>query len=282
MGCPDWPTCFGRWIPPKSIDDLPPDFEKYLDKQDIDHTFNVFHTWTEYINRLLGVLLGVFIIGHVVITFQRRKVLPKSMMMFSLIMLLLVGFSGWLGKVVVDNNLAAAKISLHMISALILAFVPIIILNRLRKKELLDFGNRNLNLWILGLMLLLIFQLFLGIQLRENIDHVSKALGYLSRDTWLSESGNLFLVHRSFSWFILVVCGFLIYNYKEEVSYQKHLWWFVVLVLALFAVGVGFSYMGFPKILQPIHLLLSLILICICFDLIFKIFLNKKTSILSR
>jgi len=58
MGCPDWPKCFGRWIPPTNASELPPDFEKYLRKQDIDHTFNVYHTWIEYFNRLLGALLG--------------------------------------------------------------------------------------------------------------------------------------------------------------------------------------------------------------------------------
>ena len=63
MGCPDWPTCFGMWIPPTDASQLPVDFEKYLSKQDIDHSFNVYHTWIEYINRLLGAILGLFIFG---------------------------------------------------------------------------------------------------------------------------------------------------------------------------------------------------------------------------
>ena len=42
MGCPDWPRCFGKWIPPTNASELPPDFEKYLSKQDIDHSFNAF------------------------------------------------------------------------------------------------------------------------------------------------------------------------------------------------------------------------------------------------
>ena len=71
MGCPDWPKCFGRWVPPTSAEQLPPDFEKYLRAQDIDHSFNVYHTWIEYINRLLGALLGVFIFIHSIWSFKK-------------------------------------------------------------------------------------------------------------------------------------------------------------------------------------------------------------------
>ena len=62
MGCPDWPHCFGRLIPPLNAGQLPKDYEKYLKKKDIDHTFNAFHTWIEYLNRMLTVLLGIFIV----------------------------------------------------------------------------------------------------------------------------------------------------------------------------------------------------------------------------
>ncbi|MFH2054835.1 MAG: COX15/CtaA family protein, partial [bacterium] len=45
LGCPDWPKCFGSWLPPLSYTDLPPD---------IDPTqVNLVLTWIEYLNRVL-------------------------------------------------------------------------------------------------------------------------------------------------------------------------------------------------------------------------------------
>src|SRR5438046_2710170 len=114
MGCPDWPKCFGRWIPPVRAEQLPADFEKYLRQQDIDHTFNAYHTWIEYINRLLGALLGIFIFIHFIWTYVKFRKTNRQLVIISFLLLLAVGFQGWLGKKVVDHNLAVVKITIHM------------------------------------------------------------------------------------------------------------------------------------------------------------------------
>ncbi len=117
MGCPDWPTCFGMWVPPTHAEQLPPDFEKYLKQQDIDHSFNVYHTWIEYLNRLVGALLGIFILIHVIWSYRAFFKVKKSIFWWSLFLLAATGFQGWLGKKVVDANLAVVKITIHMLVA---------------------------------------------------------------------------------------------------------------------------------------------------------------------
>ena len=54
MGCPDWPKCFGRWIPPTSLSQIP----DYIDPA----KFNIVLAWIEYLNRLFGVLVGFSIL----------------------------------------------------------------------------------------------------------------------------------------------------------------------------------------------------------------------------
>ena len=89
MGCPDWPKCFGKLIPPISIEELPEGYEekfvngrieknkrlgkilsfigldelsnKIINDPEIkvSEKFNFYKTWTEYINRLIGAIVGI-------------------------------------------------------------------------------------------------------------------------------------------------------------------------------------------------------------------------------
>src|SRR5579862_2102817 len=99
MGCPDWPKCFGRYVPPTESSELPADykqkyiagreaknqrFAKTLDvfgfsdlatrlRQDrsilVPEEFNAAKTWTEYVNRLAGVVAGFAMIFTAIFSF---------------------------------------------------------------------------------------------------------------------------------------------------------------------------------------------------------------------
>src|ERR1700755_3469963 len=104
MGCPDWPKCFGGYIPPTNSSQLPADykqkyvadrlaknqrFAKTLDvfgfsdlarriREDksilIPEEFNAAETWTEYINRLIGEITGMFFLFAAIYSFSYSDV----------------------------------------------------------------------------------------------------------------------------------------------------------------------------------------------------------------
>src|SRR5436189_5228892 len=111
LGCPDWPRCFGSWIPPASAEQLPPQFDPAL--------FNPTLMWTEYLNRLLGVTVGFLILGTVVSAWRHHRHDPKILWP-TVAAVLLTGFEGWLGGRVVAHGLAAWIVTVHLIVALVI------------------------------------------------------------------------------------------------------------------------------------------------------------------
>ena len=90
LGCPDWPKCFGRWIPPTNISQIP----EYIDPS----SFNIVLAWIEYGNRLLGVIVGLSIVvmTMIAIIYIRKN---KKILFNSLLALFLVGANGGLGAI---------------------------------------------------------------------------------------------------------------------------------------------------------------------------------------
>ena len=250
MGCPDWPTCFGRWIPPTHANQLPADFEKYLRQQDIDHTFNAWHTWIEYINRLLGALLGLFIFIHLAWSFIKFRNSNRGVVYISLIMLLAVGFQGWLGKKVVDANLAAVKVTAHMIVALIIAALPILIIAKLNYTKVIT-GKALKRLAIITLLLVVI-QIILGTAVREQTDEISRALNYTRRELWINRMGNEFIIHRGFSWIVAAACIFLFGKSRPVFSFRRHAFAVLFFMILAFAAGLTMFFMNIPAWAQPL------------------------------
>lgn len=252
MGCPDWPRCFGRWIPPVNESQLPPDFEKYLRAQDIDHSFNVYHTWIEYINRLLGALLGVFIFIHFAWSFIKFRKVNRPVLLLSLLMLLAVGFQGWLGKKVVDTNLAVVKITAHMLVALAIAALPVWIIAKLESRKVIT-GRFLKNLSVMALLLVII-QIVLGADVREQVDEISKPLHYRQRELWIGRLDASFLAHRSFSWVVAAACILLYWKSRSVERLKKHHWLVLSLIGLSIITGLVMYYWQIPAFAQPVHL----------------------------
>lgn len=265
MGCPDWPKCFGMWIPPTSASQLPPDFEKYLGLQDIDHSFNALHTWTEYINRLLSALIGIFILIHLVWSYRKFYKSKRNIFFLSLAMLGITMIEAWMGKEVVNTNLEVVKITIHMLGALILAFVPIIIIHKLEMNEKTSdtFLKKIISLG----MIILLVQIFLGTDVREQIDAISKSLGYDQRELWLSQTDYFLDIHKTLSIFVSFICLFIFWRSLQHKLLQGSGMWVLISLLCVMALGLTMVYFNIPAFAQPLHLLFSSILFTLFFSM---------------
>ena len=265
MGCPDWPKCFGRWVPPTSAEQLPPDFEKYLRTQDIDHSFNAYHTWIEYINRLLGALLGVFIFIHFIWSFRKFRKSDRKVVLFSFFLLIAVGFQGWLGKKVVDHNLEVVKVTIHMLMALVIAAIPLLIIYTVKANE--KIADKFLKGLSVVVLILLLLQIVLGTQVREQVDEISKTLLYKQRELWIAGLDDMFIIHRSFSWVIAAGCLLLFFKTRRYTSLRTNTTMILTFVALTIIIGITMAWYNIPAIAQPLHLLFASILVLTVFAL---------------
>lgn len=263
MGCPDWPTCFGRWIPPTHESQLPANYhEIYADLGYAETRFNPIKTWTEYINRLLGVACGFLIVLTVVFAVPFLKQ-DARVFLASLAALLLVMFQGWLGAVVVSSNLHPFMITAHMLLALAVATTLIYAVARSQKDYFYPIRSHVLTTKleiILGLALTItLTQVVLGAQVREAVETLARAHGHTHRTLWPLELPWVFYLHRAVGFMLLCTNLWLAWQLLRALP-QFHLMFRLALGLALLtllsvATGIGMERLGIPPALQPIHLL---------------------------
>ncbi|TGE16252.1 COX15/CtaA family protein [Hymenobacter elongatus] len=294
MGCPDWPKCFGTWIPPTQASQLPANYkEVYLAQrvakntrlantlqrlgfkqvaseifahptQYIETDFNVTKTWIEYLNRLLGALIGVFIFLTVVcaLPYWNRD---RTVFLLALGAFLLTGFQGWLGSLVVSTNLLPILVTVHMgLALLIVAMLIYAVIRSQRHDSTVEplSGSFSLTPWLWAITLLTFVQIVLGTQVREEVDMVAAAAGHSNRGDWVEQLGSIFKFHRTFSAFLLVLNAYVAYQLYLLPSQQLRKLAAVNMGIIGLEIGAGITlaYFALPAAVQPIHLTLATVL----------------------
>ena len=282
MGCPDWPKCFGRWVPPTDQSQLPSNYKtifKVKGKEIAD--FNAFKTWTEYTNRLIGVLIGLCVLTVFFFSFSYWDS-SKEIPALSFFTLLVLGFQGWLGSVVVSTNLAQWMITVHMLVALFIVFLLLLLEHKakLLSRKATPFIFSKTKQFMAFTLILTLTQIVFGTQTREEVNAVETTLRHLPRDLWINHLGLFFKVHRSFSLLILGThIGLFFMLWKKLAKTNKTLLKGVFLSITLeLLTGIGMAYFGIPKFLQPLHLLFSTIIIGLLFYILLS-FPNSKGKI---
>ena len=301
MGCPDWPKCFGNWVPPTDVSELPANykeiysqkrekknvrFAKYLTMLGFDETankilndesilkeadFNKTKTWIEYINRLLGVLIGLFILGTFFLSIRFLKT-DRTIFFVALAALLMVIFQGWIGSIVVSTNLVPWMVTVHMLLALVIVALLIFLVYRTNAgwSVNLELTNRKLFIGVLTICAItLLIQIVLGTQVREGVDRIAAALDYKDRHLWIERIGDVFITHRSFSWAILVLHILLLFIIGRQQRSVATVILLGVIVITIIS-GAAMGYFAIPAAIQPVHLLLG----TLAFGLQFLLFLQ--------
>lgn len=310
MGCPDWPKCFGYLIPPTSQSQLTWEKEKNFEKGQMviknealwvanqnvttsstfeesnwtqytkhDYAeFNVYHTWTEYINRLFGALLGVFAFALLIVAINKWKV-DTRFFWLSLTQFFLIGFEAWLGKLTVDTNLNPNMITYHMIGVTVMIIVQLQLIKLINTKNQENTEKQSsmpivVNYMALLGIVLMFVQIVLGTQVRQQTDVMFKA--GVPRELIADGFDWVFFVHRSFSFLIVFAVLFLFVKLKSNHSLKKVINSLMVFTLLEILAGIVLYYLGMQAYAQPIHLLFSLLI----FAFFVEIFLQlrpKKT-----
>jgi len=311
MGCPDWPKCFGGYIPPTSLAQLPKDYQQeyvnervaknqkfaqtldvfgYSDLADrirkdksilIPEEFNVGKAWTEYINRVIGMITGLFMFGTALFSFSYVKE-NVWIPILSILNLVVVGFQGWLGSIVVSTNLTAWIVTVHMLLALAILAIAIATyyLAKVYYKNKLKI-NPLVYIVTLLVLLLSIIQIIFGTEVRETIDSVADHFQGGYRENWIADAGDIFITHRSLAILVLignVILYALIRRSFTRHSIQQQLMSFTFLMIMLQIVtGIILSYLSLPPYAQAIHLVLASLIFGAQFYLVLN--LHKTVSL---
>jgi len=278
LGCPDWPTCWGSLVPPWKVEQIDfdkLDLEKFRRKaarhgidpasitpDSLREQFNPVHTWVEYINRLCTMPVGFLTLATFIAAFWQRRARPW-VWWGSLAALLLVVVNAWLGAQVVRSGLKPGIITLHMALAIWLLCLLVYVAWRGRerpwRRQRRPPGPRKGALWWVALSVfgLTVVEGVMGSQVRELTDEFAKTYGSEARSEWTSklEQSALYLVHRSFSW--LIVLGAAAFAVLGRKHLEGGLGWLeksiVLLVGALLVMGMVLAHVGVLRVVQVLH-----------------------------
>lgn len=282
MGCPDWPKCFGQWIPPTTVAQLPADYKEqyaqyreaknvkfagYLKKVGLVETankltddpavlieadFNALKTWIEYVNRLVGAVIGLFILGVFAYSLKFLKSRPLLPILATSI-LVMVLFQGWFGSIVVSTNLTTWTITIHMLLALLIVAMLVVLWEVAGAQFSLDMSTES---WLMLIGMVILFsQIVMGTKVRESVDVIAQTGS--DRSTWIGSLGSIFVFHRSFSWIVLII-HVIIYLRLNKIDELRPLSLYLFsAVLAVMLSGIAMAYASIPAFVQPLHLLIA-------------------------
>lgn len=255
MGCPDWPKCFGRWIPPTDISQIP----DYIDPA----KFNIVLAWIEYFNRLFGVLVGLSIM--VTLFLGMKYYFNRPHIRWPLIAaFILTLFQGWLGSVLVDTILNPITITLHLFFALIILILLVYVSQQAYYIENSRAENNskypgNMRSIFCAIAIVLFAEIILGTEIRGGLEMIRKDNPMVESQFLIDMLGPFKYAHTilgilitvltMISWYFLVKKSINPSSLIVQTSSA-----IVLLILVQIVLGEMLVFLEFIPIIQLFHL----------------------------
>ncbi len=255
LGCPDWPTCFGSWIPPTSVDQLPP----YIDPSQ----FNLTLAWIEYLNRWCGVVVGVLIAITGLLALKNVRHIPR-LLYPSVAAAILVAIQGWQGRAVILTELEPVVVSVHMVLALVIVSLLVwVMLQAYYLDDRTRFRTDRLPpktaTWMGILWALTIVQVVLGTQMRQKLEVLAGEFPLAHSLEWITKTGALGHIHMTVGLVVAILTwwfGSKVFSKTTpEATFVRQYTLAAMFLAALqIVLGLGFMIFGVPPIIQVFHM----------------------------
>jgi cytochrome c oxidase assembly protein subunit 15 len=220
--------------------------------------------WTEYLNRLLGVMVGFLIFATAISAWRHHRHQPR-ILWTTIAAFLLVGFEGWLGGRVVAHELAAWIVTAHLIVAIVIvqlllfatfeAYAPAPRAPQAPQALQAPFV-------IASLILLTLLQAGFGTQVRG---HIETAINDgVARGAALATVGRLDYLHRDLAFVVLIAATLLtLWLLSRRSPLILIRWAFMVLLLSIAQIifGVVMAYGSLVPAAQIGHLTVASLLL---------------------
>jgi len=279
LGCPDWPRCWGKLWPPSSIEEV--DFDKIdmskfqrrdpeMTREKLAAEFNPVHVWTEYLNRLTSLPVGLFTLATAVLSIGLLRRRP-AVFVAAVGAVLLVGANAVLGMWVVQSGLQPGVITWHMALAVALLCVQVFVVHRGAREPMryqMPGGRFAMGLLLL-LFVVVVAEGVMGSQVREMTDRLALEHKEIPRGEWVGEleQSGVYLAHRSFSWVVLIAALVFYYRTAGTVGAGAGRCRVAItgIVLGQMVLGLTMSQVSVAPVLQLLHIGLSALLVCALF-----------------
>lgn len=124
LSCPDWPTCYGYWLPlPSLLAEVP------------DMGYDYYQVMLEWVHRLIGgMVLGPLTLVVAYLGWRHRAAHPRLAVLVVLMVVLLV-VQGLLGGLTVIDRNSPWSVAIHLGNALILLVIALGIQDAARQRD---------------------------------------------------------------------------------------------------------------------------------------------------